>query len=372
MFCDGNRVVRCDCYDNYPNGGYGRRLEVLSTCEGATACTPLAEGTLDDEHATGWPKLAQCVEHCATPGAARCAVGDDGPTWTVCAAPTTDAAGLQALVLAFVDGMAAAAPGAVHGWRDAHVACMPCSSDCGCPVGRRCRGGYCFPPHLVGPVPDGLVCCGREHGTACPTGAPCTTLDGATSTCTTAARCEPCESDPECESDALVCASASPAVPTVCLTPADLGGSTHACHDTLNQVWLRDVCGRWITRVTDCGTARRCDVDACVPRAPEIEVSPTLLSFGSAKVGLAKTLTLSVGNLGDADLVVSEVAVEASVAAQFAVSTVTMTVAAGQIADITVTFSPQTTGTVSGKLFVRSNDADEAEVTVLMNGTGTP
>jgi len=37
-----------------------------------------------------------------------------------------------------------------------------------------------------------------------------------------------------------------------------------------------------------------------------------------------------------------------------------------------VTFAPQAEGAASAKLFVRSDDADEPEITVLMNGSGTP
>jgi hypothetical protein len=43
-----------------------------------------------------------------------------------------------------------------------------------------------------------------------------------------------------------------------------------------------------------------------------------------------------------------------------------------QIASVDVTFSPTGTSAVQAKIFVRSNDADEPEVTVLVNGSGTP
>ncbi len=45
-------------------------------------------------------------------------------------------------------------------------------------------------------------------------------------------------------------------------------------------------------------------------------------------------------------------------------------VAVDEIASVTVTFTPSAPGAVSARLYVQSNDGDEAEIPVLMSGAG--
>lgn len=244
-----------------------------------------------------------------------------------------------------------------------------------------------------------LHCCGRERGTTCPNGDPCETLDGAQSVCSTSAECGPCETRADCGTDE--CLATAPDAPKVCLAEskvaiisaacrADLsqvwrkdvcgtwlerGGRTAVaseCRDDSNQVWSQDQCGSWIELAEDCGASKHCEAAQCLANAPEIEVSPTLLDFGDVELTTEKALTVSIGNVGYAPLEVHDIAVDAAFADLFSVSSPTIEVGVDDIVPVTITFAPKGVGEVKAKLFIRSKDADEPKVTVLMNASGVP
>lgn len=280
------------------------------------------------------------------------------------------------------------------------VACVACASTCGCDENSVCRNGWCVPYQAIGETGDDPLCCGRQRGSDCPKGSECEMLDGSLSTCATASRCEPCQTTIQCESSLLQCLSTAPDQPLVCLAPDEVDVATFACREELGQAWQRDACGAWVEAADqvvvgyacregtdqswslnacnqwlelaeECAYGYRCESNQCVKRVPDIEVSPTLLDFGSVSVGSVKTLTLSIGNTGYWPLQVAEVVVQSESGSAFSLSTAPSEVDVSQIASMQVTFSPAAPGSATAKLLVRSDDPDEPERTVLMNGTGT-
>jgi len=114
--------------------------------------------------------------------------------------------------------------------------------------------------------------------------------------------------------------------------------------------------------------------------APVLNASPTSVSFGDQKVGttspISQSTTVHVTNTGDADLVLSGVSATDTTAGstgEFAVdsngcSSVPVPVPAG--CDITVTFSPASSGPKTGALSISSNDSASPTV-VSLTGNGT-
>jgi predicted phage tail protein len=99
----------------------------------------------------------------------------------------------------------------------------------------------------------------------------------------------------------------------------------------------------------------------------QLAISPTTLSFGSVSVGSSKASTATLTASGTS-VTVSSITPST---AEFTVSGVTLplTIAAGQSASFTVTFSPQASGTASASLSVASN-ASNSPTTQTLTGTG--
>lgn len=144
----------------------------------------------------------------------------------------------------------------------------------------------------------------------------------------------------------------------------------YACKEGTDERWALNVCDQWVSLIEDCGEGYRCENNTCIPKVPEIEVSPTLLDFGNVAVGSTKTLQVSIGNVGTGPLSVSEVSVTGTAAAQFQVAQTQTQIPVDQILTLEVTFAPTAAGLSQAKLVVASDDADEPSLQVLMNGTG--
>jgi hypothetical protein len=112
----------------------------------------------------------------------------------------------------------------------------------------------------------------------------------------------------------------------------------------------------------------------CQAAAPDINLNPAALSFGSLIVGTLNTLTTQIQNLGNADLVVSSVALEAGTSTEFSFTPpgTPFTVPAGGSQSISVTYQPVDIGLDNGSLVISSNDPDEATVSLSISGTGEP
>jgi hypothetical protein len=104
--------------------------------------------------------------------------------------------------------------------------------------------------------------------------------------------------------------------------------------------------------------------------APDIEVTPTSVEFGTILIGQSADRTLTVSNVGTAPLVVNGFTFDN---AQFAwVSPkLPFTVNAGSQQTATLRFAPAVAGSQIGTLNMNSNDPDEATVPVQLRGAGT-
>lgn len=99
-----------------------------------------------------------------------------------------------------------------------------------------------------------------------------------------------------------------------------------------------------------------------------IEVSPASVSFGSLTVGQSASKTLTITNTGTQSLKVSGISVAGSGFTMKAVA-VPMTLAAGQSANVSTTFTASASGAASGKIMISSN-APDSPVVVALTATG--
>jgi len=103
--------------------------------------------------------------------------------------------------------------------------------------------------------------------------------------------------------------------------------------------------------------------------APDIDVTPTSLSFGNVVVGARPTQSLTVRNTGSAPLTVASFTINNP---RFSVlePAVPFMVAPNGQQPVTVRFSPTTVGPQSGVLSIASNDPDEPSVPIQLQGVG--
>jgi len=107
------------------------------------------------------------------------------------------------------------------------------------------------------------------------------------------------------------------------------------------------------------------------PRVPDIDVSPTSIDFGAVPIGTTATRLLTIRNVGQADLFISSAAIQGGTASPFHLGGRVfsgITLRSGQGVTIQVFFTPRTTGLFEDAVVIRSNDPDEATVTVLLSG----
>ncbi|MCP5008946.1 MAG: choice-of-anchor D domain-containing protein, partial [Aestuariibacter sp.] len=103
--------------------------------------------------------------------------------------------------------------------------------------------------------------------------------------------------------------------------------------------------------------------------APEISVSPVSLTYGDVVSGTTSDLTVTISNLGTADLTVSSLT---TTDAAFSVvsPTAPVTIPASGNEVVTVRFSATAVTAYSGNLDIASDDADEPTVSVALSGNG--
>ncbi|MGA8893611.1 MAG: choice-of-anchor D domain-containing protein [Anaeromyxobacteraceae bacterium] len=107
------------------------------------------------------------------------------------------------------------------------------------------------------------------------------------------------------------------------------------------------------------------------PANPVIALTPPSLSFGTVNTGATSALPVSVRNTGTATLTVSAVTRCPATSAEFTWSPAApFTVAPGQAATLTVTYSPTDANTDLGCLTLASNDPANATVNLGLSGTG--
>jgi hypothetical protein len=106
-----------------------------------------------------------------------------------------------------------------------------------------------------------------------------------------------------------------------------------------------------------------------VSATAQLSVNPASMDFGSVAIGAKGTSTLTVSNNGAADLTISVLTLAG---ADFSIGGITTpkTIAAGQSASATITFSPAAAGNASGSLTITSNDPANPSLTVGLTGSG--
>jgi hypothetical protein len=107
--------------------------------------------------------------------------------------------------------------------------------------------------------------------------------------------------------------------------------------------------------------------------APDIDVSPLALDFGSVVILSTATQTVTLQNLGGADLTVTGLALTGS--AEFAFGTGApsppLVLTPGGSVDVSIDYTPADENSDSGTLQVTSDDPDESLISISLNGTGT-
>lgn len=113
---------------------------------------------------------------------------------------------------------------------------------------------------------------------------------------------------------------------------------------------------------------------------PDIEVIPTELMFPDTAVGNGFELGLGISNLGEGDLVISEISnsnptdfgVVISGGNATCSATSPFTLEFEESCVVSVTYLPQNESEHTGTVTIKSNDPDQGEVTVPLSGMGLP
>jgi hypothetical protein len=104
---------------------------------------------------------------------------------------------------------------------------------------------------------------------------------------------------------------------------------------------------------------------------PQLEVTPTMLGFGEVVVGQRRTRSLTVRNVGTADLNLTVDLDNPDAFSLPGLPALPITVEPGDMVTIDVTFEPPTDVALSGTLLLHSNAAN-TPATVTLRGTGIP
>ncbi|MBA7476547.1 hypothetical protein ES707_11934 [subsurface metagenome] len=105
----------------------------------------------------------------------------------------------------------------------------------------------------------------------------------------------------------------------------------------------------------------------------DIEVVPLTLVFGEVELGTATTLSVTISNVGNADLTVTDISLAPAGSGQFSITltpTFPLVLPVGVDAEAEITFIPSEVGSFSAILQITSDDPDEPLVEVTLSGTG--
>jgi hypothetical protein len=110
------------------------------------------------------------------------------------------------------------------------------------------------------------------------------------------------------------------------------------------------------------------------PPTPELRVTPTSLDLGEVAVGAEAEATVELQNIGESLLALQALAIDPAPAPFSAEASVLLPVELepGETVDGTVTFAPTAPGAATATLRITSDDANEPEVVVAVEGVGTP
>jgi hypothetical protein len=111
-----------------------------------------------------------------------------------------------------------------------------------------------------------------------------------------------------------------------------------------------------------------------LPELPKIEVSPTSLDFAEIAVKTTAERELTIKNVGDANLLVGNVAIEGGASSPFDLCGTVWTASPlppGESTNLTVCFSPKTAGSFNDQVLINSNDQTAPTVTIPVQGNAT-
>jgi Abnormal spindle-like microcephaly-assoc'd, ASPM-SPD-2-Hydin len=153
-------------------------------------------------------------------------------------------------------------------------------------------------------------------------------------------------------------------------TPLVLGpGETVGCTLVFTPRAIGYVAGNAsITSTASNGTLTLTMSGSGVAATPALTVTPTTLVFGNETVGNTETLPVTLNNSGNSSVTVSSVGVTAA-DIQTGVGMNGATIAPGQSATLSVSFSPKRAETVSGSVTITSN-AKSSPTIIQVSGTG--
>ncbi|RMF88735.1 MAG: choice-of-anchor D domain-containing protein, partial [Nitrospinota bacterium] len=104
----------------------------------------------------------------------------------------------------------------------------------------------------------------------------------------------------------------------------------------------------------------------------DIDVTPSTLNFGPVTVGTTSTLPVTISNLGNADLSITDLVITGSGDFTLAAGTPSppFTLAPNTSIEVSIDYTPSVAQTVNGVLWIGSNDPDEGLRSVSLTGTG--
>ncbi|MGA2021500.1 MAG: choice-of-anchor D domain-containing protein [Candidatus Sulfotelmatobacter sp.] len=105
------------------------------------------------------------------------------------------------------------------------------------------------------------------------------------------------------------------------------------------------------------------------PASGELALNPTSESFGTVQVGSNQQQSGTITNTGGSTVTISQVGISGTAFTLSGIST-PVVLAAGQIANFTVTFTPQSAGSASGSVTITSNGSNPT-LSLALSGTGT-
>jgi len=115
------------------------------------------------------------------------------------------------------------------------------------------------------------------------------------------------------------------------------------------------------------------------PEGPELDFRIETHDFGSRGVGIQKIWLMNLANIGDEELIISDISfsdafgvygIDNSYETLRACPELPFSISVESICDVPVFYTPDTTEAHSGSLTIFTNDADEASVTVFLTGIG--
>jgi Abnormal spindle-like microcephaly-assoc'd, ASPM-SPD-2-Hydin/Protein of unknown function (DUF1573) len=103
---------------------------------------------------------------------------------------------------------------------------------------------------------------------------------------------------------------------------------------------------------------------------PEISLSTTSVEFGSVSVGSTGNGSVTISNLGSADLNISLIAVTGATFGETGIAT-PKTISAGSSATMSLSFHPTASGDTTGNVTITSNDPVNPTTVISLDGTGS-